>query len=84
MAAWPDFPCTAHTCVVVPVTPPSPVRCSNEGGCEIGNAKGGVIGAQFKEVINFADTTRPITGNSEWSVGSTDSFTQILDVMTCS
>lgn len=57
---------------------------SNEGGCEIGNAKGGVIGAQFKEVINFADTTRPITGNSEWSVGSTDSLTQILDVMTCS
>jgi beta-galactosidase len=56
----------------------------NEGGCEIGNVYGGVIGAQFKDVISAADTMRPITANSEWDVGSTDSLTNVMDVMTCS
>ncbi len=39
----------------------------NEGGCEIDAPEGAVIAAQFKSVINFADPTRPITANSEWS-----------------
>ena len=37
----------------------------NEGGCQIGAPAGAVIGAQFKNVINFADTTRPITANGK-------------------
>ncbi len=56
----------------------------NEGGCEIGRAFGGVIGAQFKDAISQADTSRPLTANSEWSVGSADTLTNIVDVMTCS
>lgn len=56
----------------------------NEGGCEIGAAYGGVIAAQFKDVIMSADTYRPITGNSEWGVSSSDTFTNIMDVFTCS
>ena len=56
----------------------------NEGGCEIGAQYGGTIGAQFKDVISAADTFRPITANSEWSIGSSDTLTNIMDVMTCS
>jgi beta-galactosidase len=56
----------------------------NEGGCEIGAPYGAVIAAQFKSVINAADPSRPITGNSEWGIGSTDTFTNIMDVFTCS
>jgi hypothetical protein len=56
----------------------------NEGGCDIGDALGGVLAAQFKGAINAADTTRPITANTEWSVGSADTLTTVLDVMTCS
>lgn len=56
----------------------------NEGGCEIGAQYGGVIGAQFKDVISAADTQRPITANSEWSIGSSDTLTNIVDVFTCS
>jgi beta-galactosidase len=56
----------------------------NEGGCEIGRTFGGVIGAQFKDVISQADTSRPLTANSEWGVGSADTLTNIVDVMTCS
>ena len=56
----------------------------NEGGCEIGATYGGVIGAQFKDVISAADTMRPITANSEWGTGSSDTLTNIMDVMTCS
>jgi hypothetical protein len=54
----------------------------NEGGCDIGDADGGVLAAQFKAAINAADTTRPITANTEWSIGSTDTLTTVLDVMT--
>ena len=56
----------------------------NEAGCDIGDSDGGVFGAQFKAAINAADTTRPITANTEWSVGSPDTLTTVLDVMTCS
>ena len=56
----------------------------NEGGCQIGAPAGAVIGAQFKNVINYADTTRPITANGEWSIGSADTMTNIVDVVTCS
>ena len=56
----------------------------NEEGCDIGDADGGVFAAQFKAAINAADTTRPITANTEWRVGSTDTLTTVLDVMTCS
>jgi beta-galactosidase len=56
----------------------------NEGGCDIGDADGGVLAAQFKAAINAADTTRPITANTEWSVGSPDTLTTVLDVMTTS
>jgi beta-galactosidase len=56
----------------------------NEVGCDIGDANGGVFGAQFKAAINAADTTRPITANTEWSVGSPDTLTTVLDVMTTS
>lgn len=53
----------------------------NEGGCDIGDADGGVFGAQFKGAINSADTTRPITANTEWTVGSPDTLTTVLDVV---
>jgi beta-galactosidase/beta-glucuronidase len=56
----------------------------NEGGCQIGEPAGAVIGAQFKNVINYADTTRPITANGEWSIGTSDTMTNIVDVVTCS
>lgn len=56
----------------------------NEGGCDIGDAEGGVFAAQFKAAINAADTTRPITANTEWTVGSADTLTTVLDVMTTS
>lgn len=56
----------------------------NEVGCDIGDADGGVFGAQFKAAINAADTTRPITANTEWNVGSTDTLTTVLDVMATS
>jgi beta-galactosidase len=56
----------------------------NEGGCQIGEPAGAAIGAQFKNVINYADTTRPITANGEWSIGSSDTMTNVVDVVTCS
>jgi beta-galactosidase len=56
----------------------------NEAGCDIGDADGGVFAAQFKGAINAADTTRPITANTEWAVGSPDTLTTVLDVMTTS
>lgn len=56
----------------------------NEGGCQIGSSVGASIGSQFKNVINYADTTRPITANSEWSIGSSDTLGNIVDVATCS
>ena len=56
----------------------------NEAGCPIGDPYGGVMGAQFKAAINAGDTTRPITANTEWSLGSPDTFNTVLDVMTCS
>jgi beta-galactosidase len=56
----------------------------NEVGCDIGDADGGVLAAQFKAAINAADTTRPITANTEWTVGSPDTLTTVLDVMTTS
>jgi len=56
----------------------------NEGGCDIGDADGGMFAAQFKAAINAADTTRPITANTEWTVGSPDTLTTVLDVMTTS
>jgi beta-galactosidase len=56
----------------------------NEVGCDIGDADGGVFAAQFKAAINAADTTRPITANTEWTVGSQDTLTTVLDVMSCS
>jgi hypothetical protein len=31
-----------------------------------------------------ADTTRPITGNSEWDIDNADTLTNVMDVMTCS
>jgi beta-galactosidase len=31
-----------------------------------------------------ADTTRPITGNSEWDIDNRDTLTNVMDVMTCS
>lgn len=43
-----------------------------------------MIAAQFKAAMTAADTTRPITANTEWSVGSSDTLTNILDVMTTS
>ena len=61
-----------------PVSPP------DEGGCEIGAQYGGVIGAQFKDAISAADSSRPLTANSEWGQGSADTLTNIMDVMTCS
>ena len=56
----------------------------NEGGCQIGATTGASIGAQFKNVINYADTTRPITANGEWSIGTSDTMTNVVDVVTCS
>lgn len=56
----------------------------NEGGCEQGAAGGGDIGQQFKNAILAVDTTRPITGNSEWSPGTTDTFTNAMDVQSFS
>jgi len=56
----------------------------NEGGCQIGNTVGASIGTQFKNVINYADTTRPITANGEWSIGTSDTMTNVMDVVTCS
>ena len=56
----------------------------NEGGCDIGDSNGGIFGAQFKAAINAADTTRPITANTEWRVGSADTLTTVLDVMATS
>ena len=56
----------------------------NEAGCPIGDPAGGILAAQFKAAINAADSTRPITANTEWSLGSPDTFTTVLDVMTCS
>ena len=56
----------------------------NEGGCQIGEPAGAAIGAQFKNVINYADTTRPITANGEWSIGTSDTMTNVVDVVTCS
>ena len=56
----------------------------NEGGCQIGATTGASIGAQFKNVINYADTTRPITANGEWSAGTSDTMTNVMDVITCS
>jgi beta-galactosidase/beta-glucuronidase len=56
----------------------------NEGGCHIGDPAGGVLAAQFKAAINAADTTRPITANTEWRLGSADTLNTVLDVMTCS
>ena len=52
----------------------------NEGGCEQGSWYGGAIATQFKEAISWADTFRPVTGNTEWGVGSTDTFTTAVDV----
>jgi len=54
----------------------------NEGGCDIGQTYG-TIAAQ-KGVIYLADGTRPITANTEWAVGSSDTLTAVLDVMTTS
>jgi beta-galactosidase/beta-glucuronidase len=56
----------------------------NEGGCQIGTSVGASIGSQFKNVINYADTTRPITANGEWSIGTSDTMTNVMDVVTCS
>ena len=52
----------------------------NEGGCQIGSTVGASIGAQFKNVITYADTTRPITANGEWSIGTSDTMTNVMDV----
>jgi hypothetical protein len=56
----------------------------NEGGCQIGATTGASIGTQFKNVITYADTTRPITANGEWSIGTSDTMTNVMDVVTCS
>ena len=56
----------------------------NEGGCQIGTSVGASHGSQFKNVINYADTTRPITANGEWSIGTSDTMTNVMDVVTCS
>ena len=56
----------------------------NEAGCDIDDPDGAVFAAQFKIAINAADTTRPITANTEWRVDDAGSFTTVLDVMTCS
>ena len=53
----------------------------NEGGCEIGAKYGGVIGAQFKDAISAVDSSRPLTANSEWELGSSDTLTNIMDVV---
>ena len=55
---------------------------ADEGGCQIGEPAGGVIGTQFKNVINSADPSRPITANGEWSIGSHDTMTNVVDVST--
>lgn len=50
----------------------------NEGGCMQGDPDGGYVGAAFKNAIFAADTSRPITANSEDSVG--DTLTHAMDV----
>ena len=59
-------------------------RLCNEVGCDIGDRDGGVLATQFKAAINAADTTPPITANTEWTVASTDTLNTVLDVMTTS
>jgi hypothetical protein len=43
-----------------------------------------VVAAQFKAAITAVDTQRPLTANTEWSLGSADTLTSVLDVMACS
>lgn len=74
-AAWPMPPIAAPphgTCPSLPVP------------AEQNEAQGGDIGIQFKEAIYAVDTQRPITGNSEWGPGSSDTFTSAMDVMSFS
>ena len=70
---------------VTPLTHPTalPSLC-NEGGCLINDVSGGVVAAQFKAAITAVDTQRPLTANTEWSLGSADTLTSVLDVMACS
>jgi beta-galactosidase/beta-glucuronidase len=56
----------------------------NEGGCEQGAPWGGVVFSQFLTSISWADTMRPVTGNTEWSPGSSDTFSQTSQVMSFS
>ena len=56
----------------------------NEANCLIGDPNGGLVAAEFKAAINAVDWQHPITANTEWSVGSSDTLTNILDVMTTS
>ena len=50
----------------------------NEGGCMQGDPDGGYVGTAFKSAIFAADTSRPITANSEDTVG--DTLTHAMDV----
>lgn len=50
----------------------------NEGGCQQNSPVGNVYSSSFKAAGFACDTTRPITGNSEFSPA--DTFTQCLDV----
>lgn len=43
-----------------------------------GNPNGGYVGAAFKKAIFDCDTTRPVTANSEDTVG--DTLTKVMDV----
>lgn len=85
-AADPQLLADAQAMVLRDRNHPSVVIWSlcNEGGCQIGEIAGAVIGTQFKTVINYADTTRPITANGEWSIGTSDTMTNVMDVVTCS
>ena len=86
VAADPQLLADAQAMVLRDRNHPSVVIWSlcNEGGCQIGSAVGAVIGAQFKSVINYADPSRPITANGEWSLGTSDTMTNVMDVVTCS
>eukprot|EP00041_Stephanoeca_diplocostata_P024416 m.618070 g.618070 ORF g.618070 m.618070 type:complete len:1098 (+) comp22526_c0_seq2:177-3470(+) len=50
----------------------------NEGGCLEGSPDGGYIAAAFKTAIFSADSSRPVTANSEDKDG--DTLTKVMDV----